>query len=105
MGITNGERQRIGRIFRLRKRGQFQQSLDHPLHLHFARLAVAHHGKLCLRRREFDDRNRPDRGIQKNHPLRHSELNRALRIFQDELRLDSNSFWFEPIQKRLNPLE
>lgn len=105
MGITNGERKSVCSIFWLRKFRQVQKGLDHPLHLVFARLAMADNSELGFFRSKFLHRNSATGCYKKSHPFGHTELDCALRVFQHKLRFDRDGIGLELFAKRFNALK
>lgn len=105
MSVADGERQRVGRIFRLGKLGQAEERLNHFLHLPFAGAAAADDGEFCAERRILDHGDAFSRGCENRHALGHAQFDRALHIFQYELRFDGKRVGLMPFDEDFEAVE
>ena len=105
VGTADGQRERIGCIFRFWWMGKAQERLNHFLNLEFACPAMPYDGEFGLFGGEFVDRDRFAGSGEVDHPFGHAEFDGALDIFKDELGLDGYGDGLEPFDERLDAVK
>jgi hypothetical protein len=90
MGAADSQCKSVCSIFGFRGVGKAQERLNHFLNLGLARSAIADDSHFGLFRGVFVDGDVAAGCGEDHHPLSHAELDSALGVFQNKLRLDGN---------------